>query len=317
MVAGHVHLSKKDFGFFNNMQYIVKSNSRVTTNQNKLFDKLLTKYQRQLKKLGHNIEQLLELKWDVVVIDSAQEYLDATVYLEGDNIHIRSPFNTKFVTKFRGVPDNTFVWDKDKKVYQSTYSTYALKIAVNSVKEYFDTVNFSSECKNLLSVVDGYENYSWEPTLKRTNGFYYVSAINEHLCNAIKDIHLDDDPKTLYKLSQYGICISNEICDTPLKVFASSYFVTSDLTNIDKLIEWLKLLEVEHVFTAKEVLYNKVIHNMLKIKLLKEGITSNVIESTNHNGVLLKTMSSRAGTMDMKKIDKVIDLTNSTPVEIK
>jgi hypothetical protein len=102
-----------------------------------------------------------------------------------------------------------------------------------------------------------------------------------------------------------------------LKVFASSYFVTSDLTNIDKLIEWLKLLEVEHVFTAKEVLYNKVIHNMLKIKLLKEGITSNVIESTNHNGVLLKTMSSRAGTMDMKKIDKVIDLTNSTPVEIK
>jgi hypothetical protein len=56
---------------------------------------------------------------------------------------------------------------------------------------------------------------------------------------------------------------------------------------------------------------------MLKIKLLKEGITSNVIESTNHNGVLLKTMSSRAGTMDMKKIDKVIDLTNSTPVEIK
>jgi len=61
MMKGHVHLSKKDYGFFNNLTYIIKDKNQVTSNQNKLFDKLILKYQRQLRKLGHNIEKLNQL----------------------------------------------------------------------------------------------------------------------------------------------------------------------------------------------------------------------------------------------------------------
>lgn len=318
MLQGHAHLSKKDFGFFNNMQYIVKTNNRVTSNQNKLFDKLILKYQRQLKKLGHNIQDLLELKWDASLIDSAQEYLDASIYLENDNINIRSPFNTRFVTKFRQVPDNSFIWDKQKKVYISPYTTHSLKIAVNSVKEHFNEVKFSSELQKLLDDVSAYEGYNWEPMLKRVNGFYYIAGINQYLYDAIKDIPLNDDPKTLYKLSQHGVRISELICDDPLKVFASSYFVTSDLLEIETVVKWLTLLEVQHVFTAREVIYNKPVSNFLKKILLENGITSGVMGSTNHDsGVLISTRSTGIGSVYMKRIDKIIDLTNSTPIDIK
>jgi len=318
MLQGNAHLSKKDFGFFNNMQYIVKTNKRVTSNQNKLFDKLITKYQRQLKKLGHNIQDLLELNWDVEVVDSSQEYLDATILLEDDNIIIRSPFNTRFVTKFRQVPDNSFVWNKDKKVYQASYSTYALKIAVKAVKEYFSTVNYSKDIQSLLAGVQGYDEYNWYPTLKRTNNFYYISAINEHLYSAIKDITLNDDPNTLFKLSQYGIVIDESIANDPLKTFASCYHVTSDIDSIDTLIKWLKVLEVEHVFTAREVLYNRDTSNFLKKKLLEHSITCSVIGSTNHDsGVIFKTVSTTIGSANMRRIDKIIDFTNSQPVHIK
>jgi len=318
MLQGHAHLSKKDFGFFNNMQYIVKTNNRVTSNQNKLFDKLILKYQRQLKKLGHNIQDLIELKWDASIIDSSQEYLDATIYLEENKINIRSPFNTRFVTKFRQVPDNSFVWDKEKRVYTSPYSTHALKIAVTSVKEHFDTVKFSTDLQQLLEDIAPYEQSNWEPTLKRVNGFYYISSINQYLYDVIKDIELNDDPKTLYKLSQYGIRISELICDDPLKVFASSYFVTSDLLDIETVVKWLTLLEVQHVFTAREVIYNKPISNFLKKILLENGITSSVIGSTDRdNGVLFSTRSISVGSVNTKKVDKIIDFTNSTPIEIK
>lgn len=318
MLQGHAHLSKKDYGFFNNMQYIVKTNNRVTSNQNKLFDKLVLKYQRQLKKLGHNIQDLLELKWDVLVIDSSQEYLDASIQLEENNINIRSPFNTRFVTKFRQVPDNSFVWDKEKKVYTSPYSTYALKIAVASVKEHFDTIKFSADLQKLLDDIGSYEESNWEPMLKRVNGFYYISGINQYLYDAIKDIELNDDPKTLYKLSQHGVRISELICDDPLKVFASSYFVTSDLLDIETVVKWLTLLEVQHVFTAREVIYNKPISNFLKKILLENGITSSVMGSTDHaSGVLFSTRSMGAGSVNMRKVDKIIDFTNSNPVEIK
>lgn len=318
MLQGHAHLSKKDFGFFNNMQYIVKTNNRVTSNQNKLFDKLILKYQRQLKKLGHNIQDLLELKWDASLIDSAQEYLDASIYLENDNINIRVPFNTRFVTKFRQVSDNSFIWDKQKKVYTSPYTTHSLKIAVNSVKEHFDEVKFSSELQKLLDDVSAYEGYNWEPMLKRVNGFYYIAGINQYLYDAIKDIPLNDDPKTLYKLSQHGVMISELICDDPLKVFASSYFVTNDLLEIETVVKWLTLLEVQHVFTAREVIYNKPVSNFLKKILLENGITSGVMGSTNHHsGVLISARSTGLGSVYMKRIDKIIDLTNSTPIDIK
>ena len=49
MMKGHVHLSKKDYGFFNNLSYIIREKNQVTSNQNKLFDKLILKYQRQLR----------------------------------------------------------------------------------------------------------------------------------------------------------------------------------------------------------------------------------------------------------------------------
>lgn len=317
LLQGHAHLSKKDFGFFNNMQYIVKTNKRVTTNQHKLFDKLIVKYQRQLKKLGHNIQELLDLSWDVTVVDSAQEYLDASISIEDSQIQIRSPFNTRFVTKFRQVPDNNFVWNKDKKIYAAPYSTYSLKIAIGAVKEHFDTIKYSYDVQNLLSQVEGYDGCNWEPTLKRVNGFYYISAINEPLYNAIKDVTLSDEPKTLFKLSHYGVKIDELICDDPLKVFASSFHIDGDLNLFDTITEWLELLNVDHVFTAREIIYNKQISNEIKQTLLKHGITCSPAGSTDHKeGVLLKT-SSTPPNCDMRKICKVIHLTNSRPVNLK
>jgi len=320
MLQGHVHLSKKDFGFYNNLQYIVKQNNRITTNQNKLFDKLTVKYQRQLKKLGHDIKVLQGLEWKIEVVTSAEEYLEAYAYLENDHIHIRSPFNTQFIQSLRNVVDNTFVWHKDKKLYISEFNTNALYIAVNLVKKHFEKYKFCDMISKTLEDISIYEGLDWNPTFKKVNGMYYISACNEHLHNALGDIVLSDDPKVLFILSQHGIFIDESVTnDDSLKVFSSAYHIDSDLDQLAELIEWLKLLEVDHVFTSREVIYNKTISNEIKTKLLEHGITCSPFGSTNHkSGVLFKSTSFLTGVnLNSKRIDKIIHLNNSRKVDVR
>ena len=320
MLQGYVHLSKKDYGFFNNLQYIIKTNNRVTTNQNKLFEKLLTKYQRQLKKLGHKVEDLIGVKWEVEMVTSAQEYLSAHIQLTEGDIHIRTPFDTKFIQSFRNLNDNSFLWHKDKKVYVSPYNTYALKSAIMLVNKHFDNVTYCDETNRLLDVVKEYESLSWTPTLRKINDMYLITAINNYLYEAIKHITLNNDPKTLLELSTHGIAISDNIVqDNSLLTFASAYDAVVDLDCFDQVAEWLKLLGIEHVFTSKEVIYNKEVSNSIKVSLLKYGLTCSPLGSTDHtNAVLLKTntMTSTA-TYHPKRMNKIIHLTNSRPIEVR
>jgi hypothetical protein len=319
MLSGHVHLSKKDYGFFNNLQYIIKNNDRVTSNQNKLFDKLLVKYQRQLKKLGNDLPELQALQWKTNLVDSAEEFLSAQIHIVEKSIHIKSPFDTKFVQAFRNVPDNPYVWSKDEKKYIAPYSTYALKIAHESLNKYFTDIIYCNNTKSLLGYVKQFEGINWTPVLKKVNDRFYIGAINEYLNDAIKNIELNDDPKTLMLLSQYGIMISDEIIDNDsFKTFAGAYNVVSDLDMIDTLIGYLKLLDVEHVFTARDIIYNRLISDEIKARLSRAGMSCSPVNSSDNEGVMLKSTSSYGTPINNnRRIQKVVHLLNSRPVEIR
>jgi hypothetical protein len=319
MLSGHVHLSKKDYGFFNNLQYIIKNNNRVTSNQNKLFDKLLVKYQRQLKKLGNDLAQLQTLEWKTNLVNSADEFLRAQIQTTENEIYLKSPFDTKFVQAFRNVPDNPFLWNKEEKKYIAPYSTYALKVAYDLLNKYFAEISYCDTTKSLINSVKIFDNSVWTPTLKRINNRLYVIAINEHLYDAIKDIEFNDDPKTLMELSQYGIIVSDEILDDDsFKIFAGTYNVVSDLTTLDTLIEYLKLLDVEHVFTSRDIIYNRQISDEIKARLSKAGMSCSPVNSSDHNGILFKSTSSYGVHINNhKRIYKTVFLLNSRPVEVR
>jgi hypothetical protein len=317
MLQGHVHLSKKDYAFYNNLQYIVKQRNQVTSNQNKLFDKLLVKYQRQLKKLGHSVQELETLSWKASLIESSKEFLEAYVYMQEDNICIRSPFNTQFIQGLRNINSN-FAWDKNSKIHIAPYSTSSLKIATTLVRKHFSDFRFCDEINQLLDNVKEYQNCDWHPTLRKSGDHYYISGINHYLNEAIKDIELNSDPKTLFQLSTYGINIEDPILEhDPFKVFSGSYNITLDIDHLDDIANWLKLLDIKHVFTAREIIYNRQISNEIKTSLLQQGITCNTIAATVGDGVLLRSTNLVHSHVNMKRITKIIYLTNSRPVEVK
>lgn len=319
MVAGHVHLSKKDYGFFNNIKQTI-GDKPVTSNQDKLFNKLLAKYQRQLSKLNHDVVLLGQLPWRVPVVETKQEYLSAIISIVNDTIIIKSPFNNKFIQQFRKIELNDFVWNKIKRVYEAPFSTYQLKIAIQTVNSCYESVVYCDKVKELLDQVTQYSEVKyWEPTLTKINNNLYIVAINNSLYEAISHIDLADDPQTFYLLSRYGIKIDDSLLDDKYKMFAAEYVVEVDSQDFEEVSLWLQNLKVEHVFTSRDVLYNKELSNDIKLILLDKGITCSTAKNLEkENSVIIKTHKSWPSFNNHVGLyDKVIYLKNSRPVKIR
>jgi len=321
MLKGHLHLSKKDYGFFNNLRYIIQDKQKVTSNQNKLFEKLIVKYQRQLKKLGHEISVLQELSWHVDLVPTQQEYLTASISLENDTIVFRSPFNTKFIQEFRKVCDNPYIWVKDTRYYKADYSTYALKVLVDIVHKHYELVSYCDSLNELLDINKQYENTNWEPTLKKVNGNYIIAGINRSLYDATIDIELNNKPKTLQKLSTYGIKIDTSVSEgDELKEFAGNFEHTINIDDLDKLSEWLMQLGLDKVVTSRVVVYNKEVNTEIRNKFAERNIR--ILSNTDPDEsdiVLIRTttMNTFFRGYDSRSIVKYINLVNTRPIQVR
>lgn len=326
MMKGHVHLSKKDYSFFNNLSFIIKDRNQITSNQNKLFDKLIVKYQRQLRKLGHELINLQNLKWDIEVIETLDEYLHAKISIQDNEIHLRTPFNSKFLSSFRSEYDNTFIWDKDHRMYRSKFYTHALRLCIDACKKYFDDIEYCDKIKELLKPLEVYDNVSMAPTLVKENGKYYIKNSNKYLDDAIKHIELNGDAKTLYHLSAYGVFVSDDITNNdPFLKFASSFMATLDLDVLLKSPHYFSDLGITDVYYPMRQRLNlntkqdKEVQNFCEANNIKTHTNKDSIPGT---AVYLKRniYSSRldnAGVIKNRKIDKIIELTNSRPIDIK
>jgi len=320
MLGGHIHLSKKDYGFFKNLQHLIHDNKKITSNQVKLFDKLLLKYQRQLKKNNLDIDHLIKLLWNVEVVETLPEYLDAKISIVENIIQVRLPFNNKFIQYFRKLYLNPFVWNKKIKAYEAEYSTHAFKTAFHSVSKFYNDVKCCQVSDQLLSDLECYKKVKyWTPTLVKSGNTFYIAAINEHLHDCLKDISLNDDPITLFKLSGYAIKTDESILgDDKFKKFAANYLTEIDLEEIDIMAEWLKFLKVDQVFTARDIIYNKTISSEVKTALNNnELILKSYTTNIDDNCVNVMIKNTTHSYMNIKNIEKIIHITNSRTINVK
>lgn len=320
-LKGYVHLSKKDYGFFNNISNIIRNDKRITSNQNKLCSKLIVKYQRQLTKLGYDIKVLDSLPWDCIVVETLIEYKEAYLSLEDNFLTIKTPYLTSFISYFRRYKNNPYTWDKVSRFYVAEYSTVSLKIAYETLHKFFETVNYCDNVKKLLEYAKEYDNCIWEPTLVRVGNEYYIAAVNETLFNNTLNIPLNLEPYSVFQISQYGIKTDTKLVQcNPLLEFASKFDTTVDLDNLETIAKWLKILHVDTVFTSRDVIYNKVVSSEIRKVLLDFGLDVKPIqEIKNREGVLLKTSSIHTlfNTDSEFNFVKIIHLTNSRPVHIR
>lgn len=319
LISGHIHLSKKDYGFFSNVKNIIVDKSCITTNQNLLFNKLLKKYQRQITKQNLDVDKLIELGWNVSVLDSREEFLTAYVELLDKKVIIKTPYNKTFINDLRKTRNNNFVWNKQERRYEAPISTYQLKIALQLVSKNFTLTKYCDKILQELSLIKNYEGAKyWQPTLVKIHGNLYILCASEALMNNIQHIELTDDPLTFFELSQYGIDIHQDLVRDEFSKFASNFVTVINTNQLYEFSDWLRKLNVNCVFTSRDLIYNKEIEKNLKTELLNCGIECKPLNrrELRDNSILLNTHSSWSS-FPSKNFCKVVQLINLQPVHVK
>ncbi len=330
ILVKNLRLHYSDKKFFTNLSILVK-NSKITTGQATLFDKLIRKYATQLTKTNLTLEEMLNLPWQVAVIETSSDYTSARVKLDGDSIVVQVPTNKQFITKLESSKDCTYDWDRDKREYRSPFNTCSLKLIYKLLPIYFKEIRYCDTLQRLIDTANQIgPDLIWNPTLIKINNGYFVIATNDILHNLISNIELNNDPKTLYKLSQLGITVDKQIINNdPFLKFAAEFATDIEISDLPRVIDWIKQLEVSQVLLGKGVhtVFEKTkafFKEFIK-KLDKESVRYRTI----HTGytrdsdqtelpILLQYHSNEMARFCGKSaLGKCIFVKNSTPIEVQ
>ena len=251
-LQGKISLSQYDYKFMANLQTMIQNNARVTSNQADLFDKLISKYKKQLTNNGLVNGELKALPWKTMVVESTPEYIGASVKLMGDDITIKVPFNKTFIGQFRSVENNTYSWDNLEKLYRAPFSTIALKMAHTVLPKFFPCVRYCDTLEPIINELVKYEKLIWNPTAKKINDKLVIVASNEILGSLITEQDLVITPKNLFNLTRMGITIDQEVYQNDEKLtFASNYSYQTDHSDLERTISWMKNVGCENVILGR------------------------------------------------------------------
>lgn len=318
----NIRLSRYDEQFVNNLTFYTLQYNRITSNQDLLFKKVTSKYKKQFIHNKIVVEDLLKLPWHVNIVPSIPEYTGASITVEDDKIIFRSPYNKNFLTALRKNPLYTLEWDKDKRQYEAKYSLTTLKQLIYLSADYYDTLNY---CANVTNIINGLEEYEtikyWVPTLIYKDSGYYIAAMNEHLYNAIKDVRITDELKTIAILVKYGVNIDKSVIlhfleSEPLEKvqFASSFEAQVEIKDASTIMNWLCEFGCDAISEPKSFLTKNTIQvDDTDITICKNP--KDLINYTNPVIVYLKGTFSLASEKPLK-LFKIIKFINSEPVDL-
>lgn len=319
-MKGHIHLSRYDEKFIDNLTSL----KQVTTNQVVLLHTLIFKYKRQFIKHELFVEKLVDLPWNVTVVESSPQYTDGHASLENNTLFFKCPFNRNFIDEFRKIPNNQFQWNKDKRQYEAPYNQYTLKILLDTAPKFFNTINLCTELQKMIAEVRKYEGaIYWNPTLVELQDRLYIAGINASLNDALGDIELNTELQTLARLSSFGITIPKELySNTVEEKIAANSIVEVEHSEIGILVSTLKKLDCDMVYLSGAGLLNLAKKKI--IESLKDADIPYTDTSVSHAKdidykypVLIKLRKNFGSNYDPCKLAKMVYVVNSLPIDIK
>lgn len=299
------------------LQSIIGRYNRVTTNQAALFDRLLIKYARQLQKHQVDANMLHELTWKTPVVESTSDYTGARVSFNEQHLTIKVPFNKQFITFFgTKINHNPFIWNKDEKIYTASFSTYALKIAYNTLPRFFKTVQYCSNTQPIITSIENYSAKFWNPTMTLVDNRPVIMAINQALADQIDSTIITTDPECISQLVNLGVEIDPIIYQgDQLRTLAASKLFEIDINDLELTIKTLAALKFETIAISRimpSCLNRQSIVDMI-IQHGMNAVDMRIGEKFEGRTASLQHTSVYNLAVD-GKIEKIIAMKNSQPI---
>jgi len=320
-MLSNIRLSRYDDQFVNNLTLYITQHNRITSNQDLLFRKVAGKYKRQFSQLKIEVDEVLTRSWDVNIVESIPEYTGASIKIENDKLILRSPFNKNFLTALKKNPIYSLQWIKDRRQYEGEYSHTNLKELLYLTADHYSILNYCEKVTQIVERLSVYENVKyWTPTLVY-KAHYYIAALNEHLYEAIKDIEITDDLKTIATLVKYGIAIDQSVTDhlleteIPAKVrLAINFQVEIELRDTQLAIEWLEEFGCDAICEPKAFLTN----SKLNIHNTTINVLTNPKDLKNYENSVIVYQRGNFSLVNETpmKLFKIIKFVNSEPIDL-
>lgn len=321
IVNGNLRLNKYDYKFLSNLLVLIIKNNYVTTNQNLLFEKLMHKYKKQLKK--HNINFTPNLPWHVETITSSAHFTEAHLKLDNDRLFLRLPFNKKFINDLHEYYERyyhkqifTLNWDKDNKQYVCEYSIENFKMIYELVTKYY-TLNLCNQLSNLLDTINQYKSRLYNPTYVKLNNNYYILCCNQQTYEATSHLTFDNSAGTIYQLTTYGVTIDNSVTmDDGFLSFAGSVYCSFDIDKLDTLVDYLCRLGLTTICYPNRYAYkNELLAYKDKLNILHNS-SFLVLHENKVPFVFFSHRSEYKDHVQAPSLVKHIVLENSRPIKL-
>lgn len=249
-----------------------------------------------------------------------------SISIENDKILLSLPFSKKFIKDLRSQEIFSLYWNRTHSRYETTFSTDNFKKLIQVVSAHFSNIEYCNTTRELLNTVANYNSVKyWQPTLVCSNGFYYIAACNQYIHDAIKDILLNSDVKTISLLAEYGIIIDNELIGSDNKlIFASEFLTRFDYDNTQSIGQWLQDIDCDCAIFASRpytwvgiTLYTDLKKQGLHVTIAYDELYSYLKYNEIKRPVMIKFLSNYTPLDYNLNIKKVIKITNSLPVDVK
>ena len=314
----NISLSRFDERFVTNLLSL----SQITTNQIELFYKIVFKYRRQFVKHELDVDQLIYLPWSIMVVESSPQYTTGHVTIENNKIYFRSPYNKNFLNLFKKEPNNHFVWDRDTKQYEATYSLHQLKLLLNVASKFYKDMFYCDTTNIILNELKKYQSaIYWQPTLSRVNNNLYILASNSCLDEALGNMVLNTDSNTIATLVYHGVTIDESVYDVndTKQRFIANMFPEIEVSDALTIVPWLDEIGCDAVYlNSYRYTHTEVVKHM--IDLLQKTKIDIILEDTiikkKYNFPVVIGFKGNAN-MLTQKFAKIVRMVDSTLVEIK
>jgi len=324
-IKGYIHIGKKDYLFFHNLDKFLHEGKNITSKQNDLFNKLIVKYQRQLQKQNFDIKFLLDLNWKTKVVPTDPELLVAKINLIDNSLVVKTPYNKKFSSAIsnKSLRTNSFTWDKTNKCYVAPFTTTNFSYAYKKVQECFPSYRLCTNLQQIIDEVEGLNDKIWCPTLVERNKLFYILAVNENLYNQIKNFDVRTDLNSLYALSKFGIKINSSILNSDILTnFLNKREVLVNYQEAETILQNLHIMGINKVYVhsnSNNFLKNST--NYILEQLKKYGISFQFLKTSFDNNEVVPnslTIKFSKSMLTHSNIvtDKVLIVANDTPIEV-
>ena len=320
-MLSNIRLSRYDDQFVNNLTLYITQHNRITSNQDLLFRKVTGKYKKQFSQLKIEVEEVLTRPWDVKVVESIAEYTGASIKIENVKLILRSPFNKNFLTALKKNPIYSLEWIKDRRQYEGEYSHTNLKELMYLTADHYSILNYCDTVKQIIDSLSVYENVKyWVPTLVY-KGHFYIAAMNEHLYEAIKDIAITDNLKTIATLVKYGVVIDQSVKDHfletehPTKVkLATSFQLDIEMCDSKLAVQWLEEFGCDAICEPKAFL----VSSKLDIHDTSINVCKNPKDLKDYVNPVIVYQRGHFSLVNEKpmKLFKIIKFVNSEPIDL-